>query len=219
MEKLKRTKKKTTIQSAIAGAVVAVLGGLYFLADSMATDSGFELAQAQGEVIGIASQIAELERKHQIVKSSLLKYQEYNRHLQNGDYAIGREIAFNNLKILNDRYRIMKLMLGIPNDPTSLTDEKFQKKTLETKATDVNLTMSAFSDLHIFSFLSDMKGGLPGFFKYDEFSLQRDRRVTLDVLAEMSRGEKSSLVSCSLKGTWYGIFPKASELTPQGTTP
>lgn len=219
MEKLKRTKKKTTIQSAIAGAVVAVLGGIYFFADSLATDSSLELAQAQGEAIGIASQIAELERKHQIVKSSLLKFQEYDRHLKNGDYAISREIAFNNLKILNDRYRIMKLMLGIPNDPTSLTDEKFQKKTLEAKATEVNLTMSAYSDLHVFSFLNDMKTGLPGFFKYDEFSMQRERRVTLDMLAELSRGEKSSVVSCSLKGTWYGIFPKVSELTPQGATP
>ncbi len=219
MEKLKQTKKKMTMEVGVCAAVVIVLGGLFFMADSMATSANEELARAQGEVAGIASQIAELERKYQIVNSSLVEYQNYNKKLKAGDYTIGREVAFNKLKTINDQYRIMQLMLGIPSDPAPLGDQEFNKKTVEGKATDITLTMEAYSDLHVFSFLDEMQRELPGFFKYNEFTLTRDRAITIDLLAELSRGEKSSVVSSSLKGTWYGIFPKISELTPQGGTP
>lgn len=225
MEKLKTVKKKATMEGGIAAAVLVVLGGIYFLLSEMTDSSNQELTQVQGEVAGIAAQIADLERKYEIVKSSMLKYQDLADKLKAGTFDIGtksaetQDKAIRVLKALDDKYRTMSLNLTIPGDPTLLSEELYKKKTAETRVVDVTLAMDAYTDIHIFSFLNEMSQKLPGFFKYTEFSIQRERTSSIDLLAELSRGDKTKVVSCNIKGSWYGLFPKLPELTPQGGTP
>lgn len=210
MEKLKQIKKKMVKESAIAGVAVAILGVMFFFIDMQLEDTAMELSSLQSELQQIGSSTADLERKHQIVSTSLVKFNELNSQMKNGKFTIDSKQAIEMLRSLDEKYRTMNLNLNIPQTAETVSDEAAPRKAIDIKRMSLSLDFLSYSDVHALSLIDEMLNSLGGFFKFTEFTITRQSKVSMDMLAEMSRGGKANAVATNIKMDWLGMEKKPS---------
>lgn len=210
MEKLKQIKKKMIKESAIAGAVIAILGAVFFFIDMQLEETTMELSTLQSELQEIGRSTSDLERKYQIVSTSLVKFNELNSQMKNGDFTINGKDAIETFRVLDEKYRTMNLNLNIPQNADIVSDEAAPRKAIDIKKMPLTLDFFAYSDVHALSLIDEMIRSLNGFLKFNEFSLTRQTQVSMELLAELSRGGKSNVIATSMKLDWLGMDKKPS---------
>lgn len=212
MQKLRRLKKKLVKEAGIFIGIIAVLTGVtLFLQDEIGSEEQQQNV-LRSNIQSLDSQIAELERKHGIVNSSIIEYNRLKARMGRGDFRIDRDQATDIFDTLRKKYRISNLSMTVtPKDVMRSTD--LERPTAEVTVSEASLEFDAMSDVHVFSFLHDAMQTLPGFLRVTRFKINRQRLITPDVYVSVSKGEVPRMVSAEVGLMWLGIDEKSKEIT------
>ena len=203
MKKYNTLKKKLIKEGVIAAGVLAFLAGVMLLVGSLVTSLERDNRTADANKRSIVKKINKLEDKHQIVTSSISEFQELRERETEGQFRIDRNEIQRILDDMRKRYRISNLSLSVgPIAP--VRGETFDKETLITKNTRLEISFGALSDVHAFSFMNDVLNNTPGFMKIVSFNIERERKISNDVYISVSRGEEPRMVSVNASIEWLG---------------
>jgi hypothetical protein len=72
----------------------------------------------------------------------------------------------------------------------------------------MRLDFQATSDVHVFSFLEDLRASAPGMVRIDMLSIKRTADLSDASISQISSGTTPLLVDVKLEFTWIGIAPK-----------
>ncbi len=172
MLKYKKMRKRLTVETGIAAAVLFVLAGVnYYLDSEIMTNTQQETA-LQGNILGIAQQISDLERKYDLLKSSLLEFKALKQKQEDGNFNVSRTETKDMFDKLRKEYRISNLTLSVTPE-TPKTGEAYSRKTSQIMESNVTIQFDALSDLHVFAFMQSLTDTLPGFLSISDFSIRR----------------------------------------------
>lgn len=207
MKKLQTLKKKLLKESLISlGAVAVLIGATVFLQGNISTEE-MEQRTLQSGIRTLEGKIADLERKHGIVNTSIRDFRRLKERLGRGNYLINREQATDIFDHLRKKYRISNLSMTVtPKEVMRNAD--LERPTAQVTVSEASLDFDAMSDVHVFSFLQEAADTLPGFLKVTRFRITRQRKITPDVYVSVSKGEVPRMVTAEVGFMWLGIEEK-----------
>lgn len=208
MQKFQRLKKKLMVEGAIAtGAIALLLAAVFFVQGEIEAGEQ-EQRMLRSNIFSLSQQIADLEKKHGIVNSSIVEFRRLKGRQKRGDFAVDRDQATDIFDTLRRKYRISNLSMTVtPKDVMAGTD--LARPSGQVMFSESTLEFDAMSDLHVFSFIHDAMETLPGFLKITDFKISRERKITSDVYVSVSRGEQPRMVSAKVNFMWFGIDEKS----------
>jgi hypothetical protein len=86
----------------------------------------------------------------------------------------------------------------------------------------MKIDFQAVSDMHVFSFLEELRAAAPGLIRIDMVSLKRTADMLDASISQIASGSTPLLVDVKVEFTWIGIAPKekkAGEAKPNQTKP
>jgi len=175
MKKYEQVKKKLVKEMLVYAGVCAALGGGVF--GLLMLVDGVEQKQRTltASIHTLSAQMAEEEKKIGIVRSSIEEFNFLKSKLDTGELSINRSKAEEVLTKLQKKYRTTAFQATVAAE-TPLVGDGYDNKSIQITQSDIALTFSAMSDVHIFSLLSELKQTLPGYLRVSNFSMSRDRR-------------------------------------------
>jgi hypothetical protein len=77
----------------------------------------------------------------------------------------------------------------------------------------------AASDMHVFSFIDDLRRAAPGLVRIDKVELKRTSDMTPAIITQAQTGPMPTLVDATIEFTWIRIVPKDKKDVKAATTP
>lgn len=199
----------------IGGAVA--FGGDYFLSARAETKQKIdsERAALTGRISQMQSDAKEATTAVKLY-GLLMRVNGYDES-GNVDFSLNREELAARLAEMRTRHMLLDLQLSA-QAPQPVTQSPAQLKDSKEVSMQVELTIKAWSDLHVAEFVRDITSGLPGFVDMQELSMQRDAPITADILAAAAQRGRLPLVTAKLRFIWRGIQPNPKAASPVSGT-
>lgn len=204
MKKYERLKKKLIKEILISAAICATLGGGVFALLMLLDGVEQQQRTLTASLHTLSAQIAEEEKKIGIVRSSIDEFNVLKSKLDTGELSINRSKAEEVLTKLQKKYRTTAFQATVAAE-TPLLGDGYDNKMIQITQSDILLTFSAMSDVHVFSLLSELTQTLPGYFRISSFSITRDGRLKSDDMIAMSQGKTPELVKAKIGLVWLGL--------------
>ena len=203
-ELTKRTVKSAIVASAIVGAFAIVYIGLSMYADRIAqqkTDAANLYNQDSGLVTTLRNQLdksGEAQKRYAVLQADrnsqdfsgnieglkeFLRNSKTRYHFDKVNFKPQKEVASDKPELANFNYNIM----------------------LQPR---VSVQFLAVSDVHVFSFLDDLRRSAPGLIRIDSLKLKRTAELSDATLVQMGTGSIPLLVDATVEFTWIHITPK-----------
>ena len=204
MRKYQVLAKKTGIEAAIAVGVMAASVTLMIVVSGVLESATQKQATLQGEVAGIQSEIAQTRERIQSTGASTKIYDELKSARHTMALEVNRKAATETLGRLKDQFRLSSLNLQLsPDQP--LESDRLKTAGITAVKSNVDITLGAMSDQHLFSFIQELSRSFSGFVKLREITITRSKAFDIDSMREISRGSKPEMVTGKLAFEWYGI--------------
>jgi hypothetical protein len=219
MSKIERLKKKVIVETIVVVVVMIICGvGTYILSD-MSDEAKIDEAKLQGSINAVSGQINEEEKKIGVVRSSLEEFNFLKGRLDGELLSINRAKAEEILNNLRTKYRLTTFQATVAAEQP-FVGEGYDNRTVDLTQSDIKIDFNAMSDLHVFSFVKELKEQLPGYVRIYDFSIRRAEQLKPEHFAAMSKGETPALVNAKISMMWMGIRlhpkPKEGDATATG---
>lgn len=196
-------------EAAIALAVIVVTVGMMEVTGGIEMDSANSLRQTTSQLNSTSSQLTTM--RGQIDKSGSAEKRYVNIRLQRDqeDYAPDNELMRDRLKILKEKYRLgndLRLALSPEAAPNIREFSPLNHNVLVREK--MELSFSAMSDIHVFSFLDEFQRTMPGVVRLIGVSIKRDKDINVSILSQMTSGKSPSVVSAKITFLWATLTPK-----------
>lgn len=112
-------------------------------------------------------------------------------------------------KALEEQYRLADVSLDL-SKPKELQDQ-YKTRTTVVVTSDITVSFSAISDLHVFSFIQDLIAKLPGYTKIQSLSMSRGANLSADMIENARFGDYPRLVNVKLSLLWRNLKDITSE--------
>ena len=209
MNKMRSMKKRVTREAGmVAVAVVGAFAlsmGTGYLSDGALNEKNQAMAQYNQTQSQLGVMRGQINKSDDAEK----RYVDVKLDRDNEDYMNDTDNLKNLLKAMKDQYRFadsMKLTISAdkPVDRPEFSALNYKVMLHE----DMEMNVSAMSDVHVFSFLEDMKKRLPGLIRIKNFRINRKSSMSIESLTQMSSGNKPELVDATIKFTWLTLEDK-----------
>lgn len=219
MNKFKQLTKRTVKQGVIAAIIVATVGGVFggvsYYADTIAkakSDAESKLSSDKGTLSNLKTQMdksGEAEKRFAAIQQEHQSTEFYSNldgikgclSASRGRYHLGTDTKFEKgTEAPSDRSELSSLNYNI------LVRSRMK------------LTFSALTDMHVFSFLQDLKTTCPGLIRVDSLKLSRKGELDDLTISQIRNGTTPLLVSAEVQLSWIGIMKKESK-DPKSATP
>ena|GEM_PF-2457133 len=220
MNKLKRLMKRLGVEAAVIVAILAGLGGAMMLTNSMA-NAGVEklkenMALLEQDRAQLAAMRSQLDRSGEAEK----RFVEIQLDRSNVDFSSSTEALKDWARDAKVRYRFANnFKLNLP--PQKLSDNPV----LSALDYDivvregVGMELETISDLHVYSFLSDLQRSAPGFVRLTAIEVERKADINSQSVAQMVGGMAPTLVAAKIKFLWVGVNEKEAAPVVSITSP
>lgn len=227
MNKYKQLTKKIAKIAITAAVVVIGIGAVYMGISIYADSVNKQLKDFEQKVSGDNSTLANL--RSQMDKSGeaekrfiAIQTEHVNPDFGAGRYDKGGLVDF--LTAASARYNFtlpttnLKQVKEVPSDKQELLNFPNNEVLVSPH---IELKFKAASDVHVFSFLDEMRRSAPGIVRIEKLEMKRSSDLNDSSIATMQAGSTPTLVEVTLEFTWIRIIPKAEKKagTPGAATP
>lgn len=211
MNKYKQLTSKLVRLGIIAAVIIAVFIGLYVGLSMYADSVSAERKKYENQYTQDRGLLADL--RSQMAKSGEAekRYLEIQADRSNPDFAATMDgpAGLNDfLREAKTRYHLDKLTIKpvkeVVSDKSELANFPFNVL----MRPHLVIQFLAVSDVHVFSFLDDLRRASPGFVRIDKVEIKRSADMTDAALTQMQGGASPLLVTATVEFTWIRIMPK-----------
>lgn len=220
MNKLQTIKKQVTRQAVMIGGAVIAAFALMMVTGFLADSALERKNQAQSQYTQAESQLGMMRSQLSKSDDAEKRYTDIKLSRDNEDFLNDTEKLKDHLKEMKDQYRFSDAMrLSISTDKVAENPEFSALNYNVIWREDMEMTTGAISDVHIYSFLQDMKRSMPGLIRITHLNLTRKSAMSMQNLAQLGAGNKLDLVDASVKFTWLTIQDKNPPAAESANTP
>lgn len=193
--------------------VVALFFALYVGIDFFAGDVEKQKAEAESKTSGEADLLRNLRSQMDKSGEAEKRFAAIQEFRTSADYSINKELLQAWLRSAVSRYHFNepKMTLGteVDSDKSDLANFNYSISIRP----QVKLEFKAASDLHIFSFLEELRSASPGLIRVN--SLQISRRGDIDdaVISQINNGITPILTEAKMELGWIGLSQKKEKGT------
>lgn len=202
-------RKKIITNLSVSGALLGIVGLIFFYDFHKKEAMRLEAEEVQMEVSNIRSQAAELQNK--IAEST--KYQEVWKNISANKKFVGN-LKFDdvNAKIntLAEKYLLSQPVIKM-TIPEPLNQGILNRSTVNIAVSSVNLTFEAIDDLRVLSFVADLMNSVHGYIVISNFEIKKTKKYSDQDLVEISTGKNSGAIQTTIDFYWYFFKPKDDE--------
>ncbi|MBY0354228.1 MAG: hypothetical protein K2Q12_00700 [Rickettsiales bacterium] len=205
----------------IYGGVLCVLGGIALGLTSYGESATQNLQTATNALQALSAQIAEMERKNNIINTSIKQYKALKLRIDKDEFNLDPLTAQERLNSLRKDYQLSNPKVSFTPEVDVLTSPAFQKfPSIIVSFSEVTLQFTTLTDLHVYSFLNALKTQFPGIIKTTSVRLSRNGTAvdTKAITAIVYSGDEPQLMDAEIKFLWIGIRNKEAE-NPVGVSP
>lgn len=219
MIKYNKLKEKLTKESMMIAGIVIVLSGVGFGLSSYADSNQQDLTAANNSLQGVNAQIVEIERKSNIVSTSLDQFNSIKKRMDKKEFLLDTEVAQLKLNELRKKFLLSSATVAITDEKSLTTPALSRFSALVFSSRDVSITFKALTDLHVYSFINALKNEFPGFTKIYEVKISRLSKVNQSVKKGIVyAGQEPELIEATVKFYWLGFKLKTSEPAANAVT-
>ncbi len=211
--KYKQLNQKTAKLAMKGLCVVALFFALYVGIDFFAGDVEKQKAEAERKTSGEADLLRNLRSQMDKSGEAEKRFAAIQEFRTSTDYSINKEVLQAWLRSAVSRYHFNepKMTLGTEgaSDKSDLANFNYNISIRP----QVKLEFKAASDLHIFSFLEELRSASPGLIRVN--SLQVSRRGDIDdaVISQINNGITPILIEAKMELGWIGLSQKKEKGT------
>ena len=222
MNKYKELTGKITKMGIIAGAIAAVFVGIYVGVLMYADSVSAERKKNEDQYMQDRGLLADL--RNQLNKSGEAekRYLAIQADRTNPDFAATMDGPGGLNDFLRDaktRYHFDKLTIKpvkeVSSDKSELANFPFHVLLRP----HLVIQFQAVSDVHVFSFMDDLRRAAPGFVRIDKVEIKRTADITDSTIMQMQGGASPLLVNATIEFTWIRITPKEAKAGTPGAVP
>ncbi len=211
MSKQKQLSKKIVRTAVIAAIAIAGAVGLY-MGVSLATESVDKQKQdMESKLRSDEDKLRGLKDRYDksgVAEKSFIEIQ--SKRVAGTPYTSSVEQLVEYLRAAKTRYKFFKFDTTRPPKETP-TDRpelaNFNNQIIATRPLKFNIT--AISDVHIFSFLEELRSAMPGFIRVDSITLKRSADMTDGTYSALTNnGSAVALVEAKIELTWITVSAK-----------
>ncbi len=202
-------RKKIITNLSVSGALLGVLGLIFFYNSHEEDTLRNEAERVQMEVQNIREQAAELQTK--MAESE--KYQKTWNNISSNKKFVGNlkfDDVNNKLNALAYKYALSKLVIKM-TIPEIVNQGQLRRSTVDVAVSTVNLTFEAVDDLTALSFVTDLVGSVSGYIVISNFGIKKTRKYTDQDLINISTGKGDGAVDTKVDFYWYFYKPKNAD--------
>jgi hypothetical protein len=221
MNKYQLLTKKTMKTAIKAGALLLVMLGVYVLTTGYEDDALTKKSEAESKYSQDQSLLSRLQSQMEKSGEAEKKFIA----LQNGrtleEFSANFDTFQNFLRTTKDRYHIsaeLKIAREIPSDKAELKNLPYDV----VLRPHMEMTFTAISDVHVFSFINELKRHAPGLVRINKVEIKRVSKnidLTDEVIANLKAGRGSLLVQGTIDFTWVRFVPKETKAATGATVP
>jgi hypothetical protein len=222
MIKYNKLKQKMIKEGAIAAGAIFILSGLAFGITSYEESVAADLLNANNNVNALSSQITDIERKKNIISTSIKEYKDLRARLDKNEFTLDPISAQEKLNNIRKEFQLNEPKVEFKEE-VELTSPAYQDyPSITATFREVNLTFKALTDLHVYSFLNALKTEFPGLIKVNEVQIKRLNRIDTNVIKGIViAGQEPELIEANIKFLWIGLRLKDDQSmaggNPNGT--
>lgn len=209
MNKLKFLTRGLVVNGAAVLAALLIAGGLLFVTGSFSENALQAKTQAESALSQDNAQLAMLRSQLEQSGQAEKRFVEIQLNRTNTTFTSDTEALREWARGVKSRYRFadnfrMNLPPEIPSDKPELANLDYAVGV----RSGVTIELEAISDLHVYSFLDDMRKSAPGLARVSFFELERKSDMEGQTYRELLAGGAPSLVTGRVQFTWVGLNPK-----------
>ena len=218
MNKYKQLTTKVAKRGAVAAVIIAVFVGVYVGISMYADTVSAERKKTEDQYTQDRGLLADLRNQMNKSGEAEKRYISIQADRTNPDFSATMDGPGGLNDFLRDaktRYHFDKLTIKpvkeVPSDKSELVNFPFNVLLRP----HLVIQFQAVSDVHVFSFMDDLRRAVPGFIRIDKMELKRTADMTEAAIAQLQSGASPILVNATIEFTWIRITPKdAKPATP-----
>ena len=225
MNKYRQLTVKVAKMGAVAAVIIAVFVGIYIGISMYAETVSAERSKNENDYTKDRGLLADLRSQLNKSGEAEKRYLGIQADRTNPDFSatMDGDGGLNNfLRDAKTRYHFDKLTIKpvkeVVSDKPELSNFPFNV----ILRPHLVIQFQAISDVHVFSFIDDLRRAAPGFVRIDKIELKRTSDLVDSTIAQMQSGASPILVSATIEFTWIRITPKdakdAKAAAAAGTT-
>lgn len=215
MNKQKLLMKRISIELGIAVAVLVASAGVMLVTSTLVEASVTAKSKADTATTQQMAQVAAMQSQLDKSGEAEKRFVEIQLNRSNANFTSSTDGLREWARNAKDKYRFANnFKLNVPPPAPSTKSELVGLEFDVTERKPVDVEMEAMSDMHVFSFLDELRRSPPGLTRVTYLSIERKADMDPQVLAQMLGGVAPPLVAAHIQFDWVGINPKGS--TGQG---
>lgn len=209
MSKKKTLQKRTAVQAGIALAIAAGFGGVMLMTGTLADDAEQNRMRVESTLNQDRSQLATLRSQLERSGDAEKRFVDMQLYKTGNNYSASSDAMKEWLRVAKDRYRFgnsfkLKLSSQKPSDKQELQSFNYNVFLRD----EMEITLDAISDMHVYSFIQQMDRAGPGFIRITRLDIERKSDMDNEMLRQMVSGLAPELVSATIQFVWVGLDPK-----------
>lgn len=196
-------------------------GVLFFACSQYAASMAEKKTTAETEFNTLQGQIAVLDKQIATSGTAEKRFVEIQKKRNNVDFEVKKEAMTAWLSEARTRYRLsndLKVSYA-QEEPTKEKDLLALDYTVTSRPESKLSSLQAISDVHIYSFLSDLLFQSAGIIRIDRFEITRQSDLTPSTMSELARGRSLTQVNAEMDFTWISLTPKPVKPKAASPTP
>lgn len=220
MNKYQQLTKQLIRQAIRAGVLLAITGGIYFAASSYEASVIQQKAAAESKFTQDDSLLTNLRGQMDKSGEAEKKFLELQGPRSTEDFSAGFDVFQNFLIKTKDRYRISADIKLAKEEPTNKAELKnFAYDVLVRQ--NLELSVKAISDAHLFAFLNDLQTKAPGLVRINKFEFKRAAAaadLSDETINKLKTGTYPLLIEGTIDLTWIRLVLKETKSTTADTS-
>jgi hypothetical protein len=204
-EKYKALTKKTTKNAIAALAIIALAGGVYAAVTMYSGRIEIMKTEYEGKLATDNSLLSSLKSQIETSGESEKRYAALQEIHINPSYEVNRDDLMEWLTNARDRYNFASAnftpAVAVKTDKPELASFNYDIMVYPR----MKLDFSAPSDLHVFSFIDEMRRFAAGIVRIDKVQLTRKGDLEDTVIEQMKKGTVAALVEAKIEFTLIGV--------------
>ena len=199
-------------EAAIAAGAIFILSGLAFGITSYEESVATDLQNANNSVNSLSSQITDIERKKNIISTSIKQYKDLKTRMDKNEFVLDPITAQEKLNNIRKEFQLNEPKVEFKEE-IELTTPTYQNfPSITATFREVSLTFKALTDLHVYSFLNALKTEFPGLIKVNEVKIRRLSRIDTSIIKGIViAGQEPELIEANINFLWIGLRMKGGE--------
>ncbi len=211
MNKYRQLTKRITKLAAIIVATLLVCGGLLAAASMHAQSSMEQKTSMESKFSQDNSLLGNLRTQLEKSGESQKRYAEIQLNRNSDDFTATIEDLREFLERSALQHGLNKANIKSSKEAASDKPELANFNYTVMLRQRYSISFKAVSDVHVYSFIDDLRRSAPGLVRIDKVEIKRDADLSEVFFSQIQTGTTPLLVDATIEFTWIRMVPKATE--------